>query len=49
MQCRDKNGNLLAYNQDVKTIEEAMQIKLKWQSMYVSFAYLISINFFTTK
>lgn len=46
MQCKDKNGNLLAYHQEIKSIEEAMQYKLKWQDMYGKNAYLISINFF---
>lgn len=46
MQCRDSKGNLLAYNQDVLTLVNAMAIKLQWEQAYGTAAHCITINFF---
>jgi len=46
MQCRDKNGNILAYHQDVENINDAIKLKDVWESMYVKHAHVITINFF---
>lgn len=47
MQCRDKSGELLAYYNDVESLEEAIGIKLRWSKTYKNFYHIISINFFS--
>lgn len=45
LQVRDKEGQLLAYNNDCQTIENAIRIKNEYAKMYEGFVHIISINF----
>lgn len=46
MQCRDKDGNLLAYNNSVSDIQAAAIIAEQWQEMYKKYCHVVSINIF---
>lgn len=45
MQCRDKDGNLLAYHNDIKDIEQIVIVKFDWKEKYGRNAYIISVHF----
>lgn len=45
MQCRDKDGNLLAYHQNVEP-HLIHEFTAKWELMYGSSIHVISVNYF---
>lgn len=45
MQCRTKEGDMIAYHVDIKNVEEAIEVKKRWQVMYGKAAYMIIITF----
>jgi hypothetical protein len=45
LQARDKEGQLLAYNNDCLNVNEAMALKESWEVMYKGFVHIITINF----
>lgn len=49
IQVRDNSGNLLAYHNDCKTLEKALEFKRIWEVVYANSYKTININFFNNK
>ena len=45
LQCRDKNGNLLAYHNDCQP-HLVSEFIVKWRAMYGDSIHVISVNYF---